>query len=279
MSFKTIATVLHDPDSHRSALEMAISFARKMNAHLRVLCIGVDHSDPGYYYAGAQAFAVQQNFEQAQGTSNALVEIARQRLGPEDILWDVQGVTALPGGLDAVIADEMRFCDLVIAAAPYQADSTYTDTQVFESCIFGANRPMLVVPNGALTDAVFDNIMVAWDNGLPAMGAAREAIPLLAMARGAEITIIDPPIHGRDRSDPGGRLAGYLCRFGARANVAVLALSQPSIAAQLLTRAKEQGASLVVMGAYGHSPMREAILGGATRDMLKLTHLPVFMAH
>lgn len=279
MSFKTISTVLHDPTSHRAALEMAISFARQVNAHLRVLCIGVDHMDPGYYYAGAQALAIQQNFEQAQGIANELEDITRQRLAAEDIVWEVQTVMTLPGGIDAVISDEMRFCDLVVAAAPYQDDSTHTDALVFESCIFGANRPMLIVPSGAATNAIFESVMIAWDNGLPAMGAARAAIPLIAAAKTAEITIVDPPVHGHDRSDPGGRLAGYLCRFGARANVAVLARSQPSLAAQLLKRAKEQDNSLIVMGAYGHSPIREAILGGATRDMLKLTHLPVFMAH
>ena len=68
-------------------------------------------------------------------------------------------------------------------------------------------------------------------------------------------------------------------RFGARTDVAVLARSQPSIANQLLIRAKERDVDLLVMGAYGHSPMREAILGGATRDILAATHLPLFMAH
>jgi len=114
---------------------------------------------------------------------------------------------------------------------------------------------------------------------LPAMAAAREAVPFLAQAENTEITIIDPPVHGHNRSDPGGRLAGYLSRFGARADVTVLARAQPSIAAQLLARAKEHDVSMIVMGAYGHSPLREAMLGGATRDMLRLTHLPVLMAH
>lgn len=279
MSYKSIATIMHDPQGHRDALEMAISFARKSGAHLHVLCVGVDHTDPGYYYAGAQAIAVQQNFEETLGIATELEAIARARLAAEDIVWAVQSVTTLPGGLDPFIADGMRFFDLVIAAAPYQDGSSRTDTLVFEACLFGANRPILIVPHGARTDAAFEKLLIAWDDGLPAMASAREAIPLIAQANRAEITIIDPPVHGHDRSDPGGRLASYLVRFGARADVAVLARSQPSIANQLLMRAKERDADLLVMGAYGHSPMREAILGGATRDMLRTTHMPVFMAH
>lgn len=279
MGYKSIATILHDPQGHRDALEMAISFARKSGAHLHVLCVGIDHTDPGYYYAGAQAIAIQQNFEESQNIAIALETAARARLLAEDIVWDVQNVTTLPGGLDPFIADSMRFFDLIVAAAPYQEGSSRTDTMVFEACLFGANRPMLIVPHGAKTDADFDKLMIAWDDGVPAMTAAREAIPLIAAATSAEITIIDPPIHGHDRSNPGGRLASYLVRYGARADVAVLARSQPSIANQLLMRAKEKGADLLVMGAYGHSPMREAILGGATRDMLKTTQMPVFMSN
>ncbi len=279
MSYKSIATILHDPTCHRAALEMAISFARKTGAHLHILCVGVDHTDPGYYYAGAQAIAVQQNIEVAQGVASELEAIARARLAAEDITWDVENVTTMPGGLDPFIADSMRFFDLVVVAAPYQDAGSRTDALVFEACLFGASRPVLVVPEGAKTDAMFEKLMVAWDDGMPAMTAAREAIPLITAAANAEITIIDPPVHGRDRSDPGGRLASYLVRFGARANVVVLARSQPSVANQLLMRAKESGVDLLVMGAYGHSPMREAILGGATRDMLRVTHMPVFMSH
>ena len=61
--------------------------------------------------------------------------------------------------------------------------------------------------------------------------------------------------------------------------VAIHAKTQPSIAAQLLTRATENGADLIVMGGYGHSRLREAMLGGVTRDVLRLTTLPVLMAH
>jgi len=279
MSLKSIAMILHDPTSHLGGLETAICVARQTGAQLHVLCVGLDYTEPGYYYAGAQAIVIQQNFEVAQKTTSELERIARQRLLHEDISWSVQSVTSLPGGLDAVIADEMRYCDLVFVNAPYQEDSNRTDTSVFEACIFGASRPVMVVPKAAPTDANFDNIMIAWDDGLPAMAAAREAVPFLAQAENTEITIIDPPVHGHNRSDPGGRLAGYLSRFGARADVTVLARAQPSIAAQLLARAKERDVSMIVMGAYGHSPLREAMLGGATRDMLRLTHLPVLMAH
>lgn len=279
MTFKSIATILHDMENPRTALELAISFAQNNNAHLHVLCIGVDHTDPGFYYAGAQAIAVQENFELSQGVANELEVYARGRLAVETISWDVQNVTTMPGGLDPFVADSMRFFDLVILPAPYQENSSRTDTLIFDACLFGAKRPILIVPSEAATDAKFDELLIGWDDGLPAMSAVREALPLISQSRFVDITMIAPPIHSRERSDPGGRIATYISRFGTRVSVSVLARSQPSIASQLLLRAKQGGADLLVMGAYGHSPMRAAILGGATRDILRQTQMPIFMSH
>ena len=94
-----------------------------------------------------------------------------------------------------------------------------------------------------------------------------------------QIVVIDPPVHGAERSDPGGQLCQMLVRHGVRAEVSVLARSEPRISDVLTRHLREQGADLMVMGAYGHSRLREAIVGGATRDMLKHAQVPVFLAH
>jgi nucleotide-binding universal stress UspA family protein len=93
-----------------------------------------------------------------------------------------------------------------------------------------------------------------------------------------DIAIIDPPLHAADRSDPGGELSLWLARHGVKAEVAVLARSQPRISDILLRFAQDKGSDALVMGAYGHSRLREAVLGGATRDMLRAVPLPVLMA-
>ncbi|WP_458789816.1 universal stress protein [Yoonia sp. MH D7] len=279
MSYKSIATILHEPAQDRAAFEVAIAFARKAGAHLHVLCIGVDDTDPGFYYAGVQALAVQQNFEISQGIANKLEACARDRLAAEDIAWDVQNVTTLPGGLDVFISDTMRFYDLIVLPTPYQDTAGRADTMIFEASVLGASRPVLMVPPACSDKINFENVMIAWDDGVQAMAACRAGLPLIAAARETEITIVDPPVHGHERSDRGGRLAAYIARFGARADISILARAEPSIGAQLLTRAKERGVDLVVMGAYGRSPLREALLGGATRDMLRLTDIPILMAH
>lgn len=279
MPYKSIATILHEPSQDKAAFEFAINFARKSGSHLHVLCVGVDDTDPGFYYAGVQALAVQQNFESSQRVANLLEAEVRERLAIEDIAWDVQNITTLPGGLDTFVSDTMRFHDLIILPTPYQQSSDRGDTLIFEATVLGANRPVLMVPPASDCSCDFENVMIAWDDGVQAMAATRASLPMIAAAKRTEITIIDPPLHSHERSDPGGRLAEYIARFGARADISILARSQPSIGNQLLTRAKERGFELIVMGAYGRSPLREAILGGATRDMLRLTSIPILMAH
>lgn len=279
MTYTAIATILHNTDADQTALDFAINFARHHDAHLHVLCAGVDHTEPGFYYAGAHAIAVQQNFEVAQNIADQLQALAHARLTVEDIRWDVQSVTVMPGGLEPFLADHMRFFDMAILPAPHQGANDRTDAMTFEACLFGADIPVLIVPQTADTTVTFETIKVAWDDGTEAMAAARAATPLMKRAKLTTVAIVDPPMHAPDRSDPGGKLATYLVRNGAKVEIAIHARTQPSIAAQLLARAQETGTDLLVMGAYGHSRMREAILGGVTRDMLRLTTLPVLMAH
>ena len=111
------------------------------------------------------------------------------------------------------------------------------------------------------------------------MAATRAALPLLKGADLVDITVVDPPPHGPERSDPGGLLCQMLVRHGVRAEVSVLARSLPRVSEVLARHATDQNADLLVMGAYGHSRFREAILGGATRNMLEQAELPVLMAH
>ena len=111
------------------------------------------------------------------------------------------------------------------------------------------------------------------------MTAVRRALPFLKAAEMVDITVVDPPSHGPERSDPGGLLCQMLVRHGVRAEVSVLAKTLPRVSDVLARHVRDRDADLLVMGAYGHSRFREAILGGATRNMLEQAEVPVLMAH
>ena len=132
---------------------------------------------------------------------------------------------------------------------------------------------------GARFEPKSERVLIAWNDGDEALRAVRAALPLLRTAGSADIAIIDPPRTASGRPEPGGALASYLARHGIAAEVSILARTEPDIADILIRRAREIGAGLIVMGAYGHTRLREAIIGGATRHMLERARLPVLMAH
>ena len=278
MSFSSISTVLHDPQQGTHTLEFAISTARIWGAHLHVLCAGVDSADPGFYYAGTQAIAVQQNLEDAQLSAQHLKDMAEERLKGEDIAWDVESVTAMTAGLAPFVARHIRYSDLVVLPLPYGAECNQIDVVIFEACLFDADVPVIAVPKGTEWTEAPGRLLIGWNEGAEALAAAKVALPLAANALLTDIFVIQPSSSSSDRSDPGGRLAQLLARAGARVEITVAAEHGPNIAHQLLQGAREKAADLLVMGGYGHSRLREAVLGGVTRSMLKEATLPILLA-
>ena len=139
---------------------------------------------------------------------------------------------------------------------------------------------MLVLPDsGAGRAPAAKRVVIAWNQSAEAMSAVRQSLPILKAADLVNIAVIDPPQHGAERSDPGGMLCQMLVRHGVKAEVSVLARTLPRISDVLARHVRDMNADLLVMGAYGHSRFREAILGGATRNMLEKAEVPVLMAH
>lgn len=279
MAFKSILTITTDADQTARQLDVAVDLARREDAHLDVLCIGVDQTQTGYYYAGATAILTQEAYNQAKEDVADAEKAVRERLGSEDIRWAVDTAVAQVGALSGPVAMLARFSDLVVLGKPYGEGRGYANEAIVEAALFEGGAPVLVLP-GAARDASFGKrVVVAWNQSNESLRAARAALPILKAAAAVNIAIIDPPAHGPERSDPGGMLSQLLVRHGVHAEVSVLAKTLPKTSEVLSRHARDLNADLIVMGAYGHSRFREAILGGTTRNMLEMTDLPVLMVH
>lgn len=285
MAYKNILTVLTPagalPETTPStgALPVAIDLTRAHDAHLDVLAIGVDRMQMGFYYAGTSAVLYQEAIDAAQREADELGATARALLAQQDIRWGVDAVVAQVGGVAALVGRRASFCDLVVLPRPYGPTQGPEDEAVIEAALFEARVPVLVVPNGNDTAPAGQRVMVAWNDSPEALSAVRAALPILQKATMVSITVVDPPAHGPERSDPGGMLSQMLARHGVQCEVSVLARSVSDVSEVLMRHARDIDADLMVMGAYGHSRFREAIMGGATRHMLEKASLPVLMAH
>ncbi|TCM85753.1 universal stress protein [Rhodovulum steppense] len=279
MGYKTILTIITDTDIAHSALESAITLANREDAHLDILCLGVDRTQTGYYYAGTNAFIQQETLHKAQEDSAAIETAVKDRLGREGIAWATEAAVAQIAGLSHLVAQRARYSDLVVMPRPYGERRGIEDEAATEAVLFDGHAPLLIMPEDADAAVIGQKIVIAWNQSHEAMAAIKQAMPLMQAAELVNIAIVDPPKHASDRSDPGGALSQMLSRHGVRAEISVLAKTMPRISDVLQRHVQDIEADMMVMGAYGHSRFREAILGGATRDMLERTGVPILMAH
>jgi len=279
LTYRTITTVVTDLDLDAAAINAAMELSRREQAHLDVLCLGLDRTQPGFYYAGANAMVVQDNLTQAREDSIRLESGVREILRGADFPWSAIAVSAQMVALNGLIAHRTRFSDLVVLPQPYGDRRSYEYEAITEAAMFDGDVPVLIQPDGAEWPQMISTVLVGWNESAEALRAVRAALPILQSAETVNIAIVDPPQHGPERSDPGGALSQMLSRHGVRPEVSVLAKTLPRVSDVLLRHAGEIGAELIVMGAYGHSRFRESILGGATRNMLELTEVPVLLAH
>ena len=276
MAYKIIATILTDTDQATEGLDAAISLADRMGAHLDIFVVTISHTETMSYAVGADTLLMAKQTQYAMEERDKIEEWLQDRMHGELIRWTPHTATVQGPALTDFLARNLRFSDLVVLPRPYQ-DNPEAATLV-EACLFAAERPVLMIPKGCKAPEEGGHVLMGWNDGAEALAAARAAMPLLSKADVADICIIDPPRHAADRSDPGGAMAQYLMRHGTRSEVAVLAKTENQIGSILLRRAKEVGAQLIVSGAYGRSRLREAVFGGATRDLLEAADVPILMS-
>ncbi|HXQ45010.1 MAG TPA: universal stress protein [Caulobacteraceae bacterium] len=203
----------------------------------------------------------------ADASGAALIEIAK-RLGV-DADWEVvSGDTP-----DALVAIA-RCADLVVLPppTPFAAYSVHASAVAIGMACGG---PVLIVPDGA-PPAIGARALVAWNGGREAARALRDALPLLADGAAVEVRIAHP---APDEGDPAQGLRRRLEGLGLKVNVVVAAHPEERISDWIRDEAKRTGCDLIVMGLYGHTRMREFVLGGVSRGMLHDPPLPVLISH
>ncbi|WP_243611336.1 universal stress protein [Shimia aestuarii] len=279
MAFKSMLSVLTNLELADTVLAQGVALARGADAHYDAFCLGVDRSQTGYYYAGANAMILQETLNRAKTESEELEEKAIEVLRASGVRWGAETGVAQIADLGRHVAAHARFADLVILPKPYGKNIGAEVEPTIEAALFEGQAPVLVVPENTTPITAPKRITIGWNESSEALVAVRAAMPFLQAADSVRVVVIDPPTHGPHRSDPGGLLSQFLSRHGVRVEIDVLSKTLPRVSDVLMRHAKDTEADMVVMGAYGHSRFREAILGGATRNMLEQADIPVFMAH
>ena len=178
--------------------------------------------------------------------------------------------------ISAAAVDESRNADLVVVAATDPNEGLGPEVDFVQRLVIAAGRPVLVLPRSGAGALDLSTVILGWDGGREAARAVFDALPLLVKAKTVKIVRVDESSRGTMGS---ASIAETLDRHGVKAEILNVSSDGLDAGAALLRAAKDHGAGLLVMGAYGHSRFTEFIFGGATRAVIQSLDMPVLMSH
>jgi nucleotide-binding universal stress UspA family protein len=280
MGLNDILVHLDGTPQSATRLAVAADLARRHQAHLTALFV-VDVSLPVMGAADAGSGAVLAGLIESL-RADALAAAATVEAAFNETLRReaIAGEWRLAEGLTAEIVPlHARYADLAVLGQPDPA-GTPSGAAVLAGAIFDSGRPVLVIPYAGSFASVGARVLVGWNAGREATRAVHDALPLLVKAGSVTITAVNPRVGlGAHGEQPGADIARHLARHGVAVVVEHTVAPEIGAADILLNRASELSADLLVVGAYGHSRVREFLLGGVTRSLLREMTVPVLLSH
>jgi nucleotide-binding universal stress UspA family protein len=198
-----------------------------------------------------------------------------ERLGVPN---ELRKIEAMAGNLGRVVATEARWADLFVASCLYGAGAGKWSS-VIEDVLFEGGHGVLLVPEKIKPREALRTVVIGWVNAREAARAVAEALPLLRLATATHLVCVQENAAGAGPAMALSDIAAHLDRQGVTVNVKMISGALRDAAGAILEEAHRVSADLIVTGTYGHSRLREWILGGATRELIGQSDIPLLMAH
>jgi len=275
MAFKDILVHVDNSAQCKARLELAGMLAQAQEGHLIALNVRTRPLLPQFIAAqyGPEIDRVREAFN---------AEAAREARALFDTIKPAPGATTewrdLDGELVDTVALHARYADLTIVGQGANLDEG--ERPLTDTLIMDVGRPVLIVPDVGTFPTIGERVLV---EKVPTSGATRavhDALPLLKKAKLVHVIAVNPHGGMAGHGDvPGADICLHLTRHGVNAVCEHVRAEDLNVGQMLLSRAADEDADLIVMGAYGRSRLRELVLGGATRHMLRHMTIPVLMSH
>jgi nucleotide-binding universal stress UspA family protein len=257
--------------------DYAISIAQAFEAHVLGVAFSYEPVIPGSVMGGIPPAYIET--QRAESDRNAQAAIAAFEKAAK-----LAGISAESRSLNASIpaAANMlgrlaRRFDLVVVGQPAR-DDTVPEQVVDEGVLFDSGRPVIFVPFIQKEGFTPGRVMVCWDGSRAATRAVADSLPILQKAKQIDVVIISGK-QAKNDEIPGADLGQHLARHGLKVDVKRITSPDVDVASTILSSAADASTDLIVMGGYGHSRLREFMLGGVTRDILQSMTVPVLMSH
>ncbi len=260
-----------------AATDYAVSLAAAFEAHVAGIAFVYEPTAAEFGYEGLAISLIKA--ERAKATAAAKAAIARfedtaRRNGVAAASRLLDANFANAGDQFAVIA--RRFDLSVVCQA--EPRKVVPEGMIIEAALFDSGRPILAVPYIQTSGLALGRVMVCWDGSRNAARATADALPFLVRAKTVEVVIVTTE-RTKSGEIAGADIGQHLARHGLDVSVQRIVSTDTDVPNTLLSHAADWGADLIVMGGYGHSRLREFVLGGATRGILAAMTVPVLMSH
>lgn len=259
---------MHDDEGQEARLQAALDLTRALTGHLACLDVVAVPALVGDPFA-ADASAILLEDERTREDGN--VERLRERLGREDIAWDLRAVV---GDFAPAIEDAAALADVIVVNRTLASQSRHDLRELASELTVRSGKPILAVPEHAPCFRADGRAIIAWDGSAACTAALRAAVPLLQLAESVILLEIDEG--GLDTSARDA--AAYLSRHDIHPLIRFEKLLGRTVPEILLAEIRDRRADYMVMGGYGRGRLVETLFGGVTRTLLKQSPVPLFVA-
>jgi nucleotide-binding universal stress UspA family protein len=280
MTYKTIIAHLDDEQRAQSLLKNAVALSRRLDAHL----VGLVVVPPFVVIPGGEVYGGNVTLEEHRDAHRLVMKRLKERFDSAtpglDGLREWREVDAGFRSVTDMLIDQARTSDLVMISHSKERRESDAFAEEPDRLVIEAGCPVMIVPIDDRVRLPAKRVTVAWNGRRESTRAVLDALPLMKLADEVNILSINPDREFRGTSDiAGADLAAMLARHGVTCVASQSNVPGADVGPELLRLASSFGSDLLVMGCYGHSRLREFILGGATRDVLALTMIPLLMSH
>jgi nucleotide-binding universal stress UspA family protein len=276
---KDIAFHLSTRTPDTATTDYAVSVAAAFEAHLAGIAFALDPFIPPTMGIGDAVPAdwIDEQREESEAAARAAIARFEEAARRNAISAESRRLDASLAGAAQMFGRIARRFDLSIVRQAEPGKAPLEDL-VIEAALFDAGRPVLVVPYIQKGTLALDRIMVCWDGGHNAARAVGDAMPFLHRAKSVEVVIVQGDA-GKSDEIPGADIGEHLARHDLEVEVKRIVVKDGDVMDTILSHAADVGTDFLVMGGYGHSRLREFILGGVTRGILATMTVPVLMSH
>lgn len=259
------------------AVNFAVSVAREFEAHLVGVAFAHEPVVPGTVFDGVATSIIATYRAESEKAGKAAIAKFDKAVAGSGVIAESHLLESGPTGAGELFARMARHFDLAVVAQT-DPEKDAAEELLPEAALFGSGRPVLVVPYIQKSGLQLGRVMVCWDGGRAAARAIADAMPILERAKSIDVVTVSREQEPRENL-PGFEVAHHLARHKLKVELKRIVAGDIDVASALLSHAADSGADLIVMGGYGHSRLREFVLGGATREMLASMTVPVLMSH